>query len=1632
MSAVNDEAETPRWDGVDILTGGDMGALMRAMDWSTTPLGSVECWSPSLRTMVRVLLSNRFPLLLWWGADHIQLYNDAYRPVLGSKHPRSLGQPARECFPEIWHIIGPVLETPYSGGPATWDDDLFLELHRHGFLEETHFTVAYSPVPDDTAPGGIGGVLATVHETTQQVIQERRLAVLSDLGARSTDAKTTAEACATAARVLEQHAKDVPFALLYLVDPHRESARLTAAAGTSIEGTGAPTTISLTDDWNAGEAFSPHPGDVSRLVEVLRSDEAQRVAPLRDYLSVVPPGPWSDPPDQALTLPIPSSVPRRPSGVLVLGLSSRVAFDDAYRAFSELVAGQIGTSIVNAQAYEEERRRAEALAELDRAKTSFFSNVSHEFRTPLTLLLGPLEDSLEAPADSLPADQRKRLEVAHRNALRLLRLVNTLLDFSRIEAGRVQASYEPIDLPAFTAELASTFRSAIEAAGLRLVVDCPPLRDGVEAYVDRDMWEKIVLNLLSNAFKFTFEGEISVRLRPDPGTQSVQLVVQDTGAGIPAEEVPKLFERFHRVQGIRARTHEGTGIGLALVQELAALHGGTVGVQSTVDEGTTFTVSIPTGNQHLPPERVSAGATAGTVAAHAAPYVEEALRWLPDEHPAGDRIPGAPFDTPSAGQMPESPSPVGDRGRVLLADDNADMREYVARLLGQRYDVETVADGDSALAAVRSRPPDLVLSDVMMPGLDGFALIRALRSDARTREVPVILLSARAGEEARVEGIGAGADDYLVKPFSARELLARVGTHLELARVRAEATQQEREARAEAESERQRAHELVRRVQEERDRLQSEIEARLLLEDELQKSHAQLNLALAAARAVAWEWEPGRDIITTSDNLADIYGVARLDASDEGFQLVHPEDREAHEARVRTAVEQAGNYDSRFRVVRPDTGELVWLEERGRAIVDSAGVFLKLAGVTVDVTARARVEVEERRQAALLALARDAIITRGPGGRIMSWNAGATLLYGWEPSEAVGQVTHALLHTRVLPDGRDGAEVDAVLAGEGAWEGELEHTRRNGTRIIVESRQALLRTADGTPEAILEVNRDVTARAYVARLYRLTAALTATTDVDAIAQIILEEGRAALGAAVGVVSLLSDDGATFTNLHVVGYAPEVVAAWPGFSAADPVPIADAVRDREILTFGSIAERETRYPHLVDPGSPTRDGALVAIPLLVGSRAVGGLGLGFSDTRTFSVEERDLLGTLGELCAQALERARLYQVERDARRAAESELGRLQQVLDTLPEGVVIVDAHGRVLTLNQTGQAIVGLDTKGRTLPRTGDDAYVEYGIRYPDETPYPTEDMPLSRSLRHGDVIQGDQELLRHATTGRDIPLLVNSAPLFDASGDVMGAVAVFQDITALRDLDRAREEFLSSVAHDLKTPLTSIRGQAQLAERWLGRLGVAEDVVLPFHGQLERIVEGTDTILGLINELVDVTRIQAGASLELQRAPTDVVDLVRRVTKGLESEAPGRLQFTSTEREVICLVDGPRLQRVIGNLLSNAIKYSPAGGSVHVSVSTDGEADRAGATIVVRDQGLGIPAADLPHIFDRFHRARNVVAHFQGAGIGLASARQIVEDHGGTIEVESEEGGGATFTVRIPMGGSRGTDADSDRPGN
>jgi PAS domain S-box-containing protein len=759
----------------------EMAARMRAFDWSSTAMGTPDRWPESLRTAVRICLTSRFPIVVWWGQDYVTFYNDAYRSFLGrTKHPHWLGRSGKQCWQEIWSVIGPMLEGVFQTGIATWSQDLLLTLDRDLPREEGYFTFSYSPIMDDSAE--VSGIFCACYETTESVVSARRIETLRKLAAQGLEAHTVDEACESAAKVLAESTLDLPFSAIYVADAEGTKATLKSHFGLP-QGTQILLQTVSVDDGDS----SPWP-----LARVFRSLSSADSADLVEAGLNITGEPWPEPVSKAIALPIPGAQRGGLSGLVVLGVSPRRVLDDSYRAFFKLIASQIGTAISDATAYEAERRRAEALAEIDRAKTAFFSNVSHEFRTPLTLMLGPLQDLLGQSDSHLSPSAKEQLALASRNGARLLRLVNTLLDFSRIEAGRVQAVYEPTDIAVLTADLASAFRAATERAGLRMNVNCESLSEPV--YVDRDLWEKIVLNLVSNAFKFTFDGEIAVSVNRS-GDQA-ELRVGDTGIGIPPEELPKIFERFHRIPSSRSRTFEGSGIGLALVHELVKLHGGTIRVESEVGVGSEFVVRIPFGKDHLPAAQIGGVRAQSSSAVGASPFVEEALRWLPETNSASETI------APAEGELPGIQAGIGEqswwagseRPRVLVADDNADMRQYLSRLLGGNCKVETASDGESALRAVLERPPDLVVCDIMMPRLDGLEFLKRLRAIPERKQVPVILLSARAGEESRIEGLAGGADDYLVKPFSARELLARVQARLELSRARLETERAVRES----------------------------------------------------------------------------------------------------------------------------------------------------------------------------------------------------------------------------------------------------------------------------------------------------------------------------------------------------------------------------------------------------------------------------------------------------------------------------------------------------------------------------------------------------------------------------------------------------------------------------------------------------------------------------------------------------------------------------------------------------------------------------------------------------------------------------------------------------------------------
>ncbi|SEP01903.1 ATP-binding protein [Trujillonella endophytica] len=701
--------------GTDLFSGNSStGRLMAALDWSHTPIGPVAGWPASLRFAVRTVLASRFPMILTWGAEYTQIYNDAYAELIGAKHPGAIGDDLRVTLAEGWSALQGPVEHAIATREPSWIPQLLLPLERAGYREEAYFTVSHAPAFGDD--GEVAGMHAVCTEVTRQVLAERRQDLLRRVaGARGPLDDDAAAVRAMCAAIAADPA-DVPFAAAWLA--------------------GADGGLGLVASCGCDEPGLPaRAGSVAELAGL-------PVPPL-----AVRGGPLGDPVTEAVLLPLTGGAGGDLVGALLVGVNPNRALDAEYRSFHELLAGQVAAAVVDARAYAAERSRAEALAELDRAKTAFFSDVSHELRTPVTLLLGPIADVLADSGDRLPEDVRERLSLAQRNGQRLRRLVDDLLEFASIEAGRSTAVRVATDVAALTAELAGVLRAAAERAGLRLTVDCPPLPR--TAHVDPRMWEKIVLNLVGNAVKYTFVGGIAVALRGEDDRWTLR--VSDTGVGIPADELPQVFERFHRGADRRARSREGTGLGLALVAELVDLHGGSVTVTSEPGAGSTFTVDLPYGE----PDAGSPGTTTPSDAATPAaltPWVEVPVASAaPEPHPAGDT-----------------------RTSVLVVDDNADMRAYLTRLLAPHHAVRTARDGQEALEEIGRGHPDLVLTDVMMPVVDGFDLLRALRGDEATRGIPVVMLTARAGQEAAVEGLEAGADDYLPKPFESAELLARV------------------------------------------------------------------------------------------------------------------------------------------------------------------------------------------------------------------------------------------------------------------------------------------------------------------------------------------------------------------------------------------------------------------------------------------------------------------------------------------------------------------------------------------------------------------------------------------------------------------------------------------------------------------------------------------------------------------------------------------------------------------------------------------------------------------------------------------------------------------------------------------
>ncbi|CAG8447486.1 9831_t:CDS:10 [Acaulospora colombiana] len=708
--------------------------LVYSFDWSSTPLGPMDSWSPYLKTIVMSI-------------------DSTYK------------------FRIVYH------------GKSRYENDTCVLMRRDNYMEECYFSFTLSPIYKED--GTVGGVFNAARETTQQVLTDRRLKALSELGNRTP--------ATTFDNDLDVVKGDDGIEELVFI-----KGKSTRELPDFLPDTFEIINLQLNDDdlvTNNQEELLKSTLDSSVTkplawpVEQVVKSNSKLIVTLKDNT-------------QAILLPVHTSFAGKTTltATIICGLNQNRALDQEYLEFLHLVAGHASSGLTHGKSREENRKQAEILADLNRQKIMFFQNISHELRTPLTLMLSPLEESINACPPESPI--RFNLQMINRNSRRLLKLVNTLLQFSRIESGKLEAQFRETDIVKYTLELASCFESMAESLRLGYFIKIPSREEFYsrlkqKVFIDRDMYEKIVFNLCSNAFKHTWTGSVSVSLYSDSkdGREMVILEIADTG--IPEKDIENLFQRFYRVESSQSRSYEGTGIGLAFVKELVMRHNGEISVHSEVKKGTAFRVSLPTGCAHLPEKQVYFEGNEFEINSMEKClfdgrdfYLEESHQWIQND------LDGESFDNylsnnDHAGSITnlDCASSNNSTLRNKMTDIQhtifPSLHNDISNARKATYHILVVDDNtDMRILKNLQRLPDLILSDVMMPNMDGLELLKILRSDPVTQLIPVIFLSAKAGEDSSVEGLEQGADDYLIKPFSVRDLIVRIKANIKLSHLR--------------------------------------------------------------------------------------------------------------------------------------------------------------------------------------------------------------------------------------------------------------------------------------------------------------------------------------------------------------------------------------------------------------------------------------------------------------------------------------------------------------------------------------------------------------------------------------------------------------------------------------------------------------------------------------------------------------------------------------------------------------------------------------------------------------------------------------------------------------------------------
>lgn len=737
-----------RWAPEFLPKNGQIADVIRTHDWGASALGPMINWPRELRSALGLCLQMKFPAAIFWGKDFILFYNDAMHALVDREGTQHIGQRLAGFDPESWTLIQPALQKVMETGEAIlWEKAPWMS-GRTGTLREGYFTTSYSSIPD--ASGGTAGVFLVTSDVTDSILGQRRSQTLADFG-RPVPLVSDNDACREAARILEQNPYDIPFASIYLFDLTRSNAEFRAGAGIQA-GTGvSPDRIPL-----QGSYHPLTPAILSGRPEVL--DVGRQLGPL-------PSGGWEVPPREVVVIPLRATREREFIGAIIAGVNAHRPMDTEYRSFLEAVARQISVLILRARTYGRERKLAEEMEQQKRTWASFVDFANDEFRTPLTLTLGILEHVLNEP-NTNGTQQAALLSGIRRGTLQLWNAVDMFTDLIRAQTDRLQPLFQPVDLCAVTEEVAKAFVAALAQPSICFSWECPSL--GEMAYVDRGMWDRLILSLLVGAVHRTESGEIGVSIRKIGAW--IDTVVWDTGASIPEEEQAHIFEPLR----MKSASSRRASAGLALARHFATRHGGHVTVESERGKGSKFIVSIPRGRSHLGPGPVMEARddVRPNVAALDA-YVQDAMRWMPERE-----------SETSAGPEPawrKRQLMAARPHRVLAAVSDPDLRQYLVSAVGEIYAVEAASDGQAALDALRrSPPPDLLLADTELRVVNGLGVVRAVRADSSMGSLPVVLISSGSSEEDRLLAFAAGASDYLVKPFSAPELLIRLEAQIAL------------------------------------------------------------------------------------------------------------------------------------------------------------------------------------------------------------------------------------------------------------------------------------------------------------------------------------------------------------------------------------------------------------------------------------------------------------------------------------------------------------------------------------------------------------------------------------------------------------------------------------------------------------------------------------------------------------------------------------------------------------------------------------------------------------------------------------------------------------------------------------